>query len=116
MKFLLGEQTVNGLEGFVCRLIDKVKVKGKDKAVKIYEPMCRTADATPELRDSIEEYEKALNCYFRKDWDTAQTQFEALQQKFPQALLYKIYLERIESLRHEILPEDWDGSYQHMSK
>jgi adenylate cyclase len=116
VKFLLGEQTVNGLEGFVCRLIDKVKVKGKDKAVKIYEPMCRTADATPELRDSIEEYEKALNCYFRKDWDTAQTQFEALQQKFPQALLYKIYLERVESLRHEILPEDWDGSYQHMSK
>jgi adenylate cyclase len=97
-------------------LIDKVKVKGKDKAVKIYEPMCRTADATLELRDSIEEYEKALNCYFNKNWDTAQTQFEALQQKFPQALLYKIYLERIESLRHEILPEDWDGSYQHMSK
>jgi adenylate cyclase len=116
VKFLLGEQTVSGLEGFVCRLIDKVKVKGKDKAVKIYEPMCRTADATLELRDSIEEYEKALNCYFNKNWDTAQTQFEALQQKFPQALLYKIYLERIESLRHEILPEDWDGSYQHMSK
>ncbi len=116
VKFLLGEQTVNGLEGFVCRLIDKVKVKGKDKAVKIYEPMCRSAEATPELLESIEQYENALNCYFNKDWDAAQTQFEVLQQKFPQALLYKIYLERIDSLRHEILPEEWDGSYQHMSK
>ncbi|MES3008155.1 MAG: adenylate/guanylate cyclase domain-containing protein [Pseudomonadota bacterium] len=116
LKFLIGEQTVEGLEGFVCRLIDKVKVKGKDTAVKVYEPLCRTEEATPELLHSVEVYERALNSYFNKDWDSAQTQFETLQQQFPQVLLYEIYVERIASLRHENLPEDWDGSYQHTSK
>ena len=38
VKFLVGEQTLTGLEGFFCRLIDKVKVKCKGKAVKIYLP------------------------------------------------------------------------------
>lgn len=107
--------------GGTCLQVDgkgqsKGKEKEKEKAVKIYEPICLAAEETPEFFHSIEVYESALNSYFGKDWELAQSQFEELQMQFPQVLLYKIYLEIIESSRHEILPDDWDGSYQHMSK
>lgn len=32
VKFLIGEETYDHIEGFLCRLIDKVQVKGKGTA------------------------------------------------------------------------------------
>ena len=116
VKLLIGEETFNSLDGFVCRLIDKVKVKGKDKAVKAYEPLCRTAEATPQLLLDVEHYHAALNCYFNKDWEPAQQLFEVLHASDPHALIHEIYLERIAVLRHETLPDDWDGAFQHANK
>ena len=44
---LVGEATFNALSGWVCREIDRVKVKGKDQAIAIYEPLglARALDA-----------------------------------------------------------------------
>jgi len=116
VKLLIGEKTYKSLDGFVCRLIDKVKVKGKDNAVKAYEPLCRIAQATPKLLQDLADYHAALDCYFNKDWDSAQQRFAALHASDPHALIHEIYLERIAALRHETLPDDWDGAFQHTSK
>jgi adenylate cyclase len=116
IKLLIGENTFDELEGFTCRLIDKVKVKGKETAIRAYEPLCRTADASEELLERVAQYHAALDCYFAKSWDVAQQRFQALSEKEPDTLLYKVYLVRVEALRSEILPEDWDGSFTHTSK
>lgn len=116
VKLLIGEETHHTLEGVVCRLIDKVKVKGKDHAVRAYEPLCTTAQATPQLLAEVSRYHEALDSYFAQRWDDAQEQFQALHDSAPQALLYGIYLERIADLRSHDLPADWDGSFQHLSK
>jgi adenylate cyclase len=116
VKLLIGEETHHTLEGIVCRLIDKVKVKGKDHAVRAYEPLCTTAQATPQLLAEVSRYHEALDSYFAQRWDDAQEQFQALHASAPQALLYGIYLERIADLRALDLPADWDGSFQHLSK
>ncbi len=116
VKLLIGEETHHTLEGIVCRLIDKVKVKGKDHAVRTYEPLCATAQASPQLLAEVAQYHAALDCYFAQQWDEAQQRFEALHATVPHAHLYEIYLERIANLRTQSLPADWDGSFQHLSK
>ena len=116
LKFLIGEDTYEGLEGYVCRLIDKVKVKGKDLAINAYEPLCLRSEASVQMLADLAAYEAALQCYFKQDWDSAQQQFAALLASAPDTLLYKIYLERIPLLREQSLPADWDGSYQHLNK
>lgn len=116
LKFLIGEDTYAGLDGYVCRLIDKVKVKGKDLAINAYEPLCLKSDASAELLANLDTYDAALHCYFAQEWDSAQHKFAALLASAPGTLLYKIYLERIALLREQSLPTHWDGSYQHLSK
>lgn len=116
IKLLVGEAAIDGLDGFLCRHIDRVKVKGKIKAVDCYEPMCEIDQANDELKERVEEYHRALEYYFAKDWDAAEGIMNKLQENEPDALLYKVYLERIEILRKEVLPEDWDGSFTHTSK
>lgn len=116
VKLLIGEETHQSLEGIVCRLIDKVKVKGKDHAVRAYEPLCLNAEASAQMLEEVARYHEALDCYFAKQWDAAKARFEALHADAPHVHLYEIYLGRIDDLRGQELPENWDGSFQHLSK
>lgn len=116
IKLLVGEAAIKGLDGFLFRLIDRVKVKGKVKAVDCYEPICAMDRVDSALNRRVAEYHRALDCYFAQDWDQAESILHSLQQNEPEALLYKVYLERIGTLREQVLPEDWDGSFTHTSK
>ncbi|MFM1896883.1 MAG: hypothetical protein RLZZ385_1957 [Pseudomonadota bacterium] len=116
VKVLIGQETAHGLEGFVLRLVDRVKVKGKDTAVDCYEPLCRQADADAALLETVQRYHQALDHYHRQAWDPAEQQFRQLLDQAPGTLLYQIYLDRIAELRGQELPADWDGSYTHTSK
>lgn len=116
VKVLIGENTAQGLEGFLLRLIDRVKVKGKDKAVDCFEPICEIDDASDELKARVAEYHEALDCYHNKDWDGAEQRLNELLKNEPDTLLYQLYLERIEQLRGSVLPQDWDGAFTHTSK
>ena len=116
VRLLIGQETARGLEGFLLRLVDRVKVKGKDTAVDCFEPLCAMNDATESLQARVAEYHRALDLYHRQSWDKAQALFEKLRANEPETLLYQIYLERIENLRDQDLPADWDGAYTHTSK
>lgn len=116
IRLLVGEAAIKGLDGFLFRLIDRVKVKGKIKAVDCYEPICTIDKANTELTERVSVYHKALDRYFAQDWSAAESIFKSLQENEPDTLLYTVYLERIETLKEEVLPEDWDGSYTHTSK
>ena len=116
VKLLVGEETAKELDGFLLRLIDKVKVKGKHEAVECYEPVSFEATAGEQLKARVATYHKALDAYYEQQWDDAQVQFETLLVGEPKCKLYQVYLERIETLRTADLPADWDGAYSHTSK
>ena len=116
IKLLIGGETAKELDGFLLRLIDKVKVKGKHEAVECYEPLCVEATAGEQLKARVAAYHKALDAYHEQQWDDAQSQFETLLEGEPECKLYTVYLERIETLRTADLPADWDGAYTHTSK
>ncbi|MDA1370155.1 MAG: adenylate/guanylate cyclase domain-containing protein [Proteobacteria bacterium] len=116
IRLLIGEETARKLSGFLLRLIDKVKVKGKHEAIECYQPICLEVDADDELKARVAEYHEALDCYYSQDWDAAEERLNDLLQKEPATLLYQVYLERIETLREVELPQDWDGAFTHTSK
>lgn len=116
VKILIGEETHDGLNGFLCRQIDKVQVKGKEEPIRIYQPLCRDAEASPELRALVDDWHRAFALYQQQQWDAAEALLHELQQRDPGTFLYSLYLERIAGLRQEVLPADWDGSFRHTSK
>jgi adenylate cyclase len=116
VKLLIGAETYAGLTGILCRVVDKVLVKGKQEPVRIYQPLCAENAASEELRALVDEYNRAYDFYLDQQWDAAEALFVRLQQEDPDTLLYQIYLQRIADLRTQNLPANWDGTFQHMSK
>jgi len=116
IRLLIGQETARQLDGYLIRLIDKVKVKGKHEAVECYEPLCKESSAGEQLKARVKAYHEALNCYFAQHWDEAEQKFNALLENEPDSLLYQVYIERIETLREADLPADWDGAFTHTSK
>jgi adenylate cyclase len=116
IRLLVGQETAAELDGFLLRHIDKVKVKGKHEAVDCFEPICYLSSAGEQLKARVARYHEAQQFYYRQQWDEAQAMLEELAADEPEALLYKVYLERIETLRETPLPEDWDGAFTHTSK
>ena len=116
IRLLIGEETAKQLDGYLIRLIDKVKVKGKHEAIECYEPLCLEESAGEQRKARVKAYHDALNSYFAQDWDEAEAKLNALLENEPDCLLYQVYLERIETLRDADLPADWDGAFTHTSK
>ena len=115
VKFIVSEFTRAKLgEVFVCRELDRVKVKGKAIPVTIFEVMGRATDAgAEELRRKAEIFSSALQKYYASDFQAAQAEFETLKEHDATA---EIYVERCALWREEPPPEGWDGSWTMKTK
>lgn len=111
IRFLVGEATAAALPDHLLRQIDLLQVKGARVPLKVYEPLCRRAEATPDLHQRIARWHRALDCYARQRWDDAENELGELLSFEPECRLYEIFLERIAVLRANPPPADWDGSY-----
>jgi adenylate cyclase len=112
---LVGEVTREACSDIVFRLVDKVKVKGKDKAVAIYEPLGIAGQVPEPVLEEAREFEAMLNDYLARAWDAAEDRLRAL--KFRNARkLYDVYAERIAHFRETPPPAEWDGVYTYTTK
>lgn len=116
VKLLVGEGTYDVAPQFLYRLVDKIIVKGKREPVCVYEPVCRVEEASDSRKQRIEQYNQALAHYYSREWDAAEKILRQLHKADPERKLYKMYLERIDELRYEVLPDDWMGVFEHRSK
>jgi len=57
-----------------------------------------------------------LDAYYRQQWNAAEKIWQALFAAEPTSQLYRLYLERVASLRRAPPPASWDGTYVHTSK
>jgi len=100
---LVGEATRKLAGGeFVFREIDLIKVKGKDEAVRIYQPL----GSAPRDQGL---WEAALQAYRAQDWDQAEADLAGLLRGEPACELYALYARRAAEKRREPPPEGWDG-------
>ena len=113
---IIGEGTKNLLSGFVLREVDRVRVKGKDEPVAIYEPLGLDGElGQPTLNDNVI-WDQALNLYRAQDWDMAEQQLLTLKKTGGNAERVGVFLERIAAFRKHPPGPAWDGVYTFESK
>lgn len=113
---ICGEATRHAVPEYEYRELDRVRVKGKDKPVAIYEPLGLLENVTKSVRQDLKRFNLGLKHYRAQHWDEAEREIFALSQKEPDRKIYTIYLDRIMHFRNEPPPENWDGSFTHTTK
>ncbi|CAM4389442.1 MAG: hypothetical protein LEGION0398_MBIBDBAK_01149 [Legionellaceae bacterium] len=109
---IVGENTYNDCRyDFVFKPLDKVKVKGKDIAVNVFEPISIREACTQEIKKELSRYEEGLHFYYAQEWDKAEQIMMELRYQYPQCYVYTLYLMRINELRNNPPKEAWNGVY-----
>ena len=116
VDIITSEFTKHEVPEYEYRELDRVRVKGKEKPVTIYEPLGLLENISKEERKLLRQFHIGIKQYRAQNWDAAEREIFALSQLEPQRKIYKIYLDRIMFYRKNPPAADWDGSFTHTSK
>ena len=116
VDIITSEFTKHAVPEYEYRELDKVRVKGKDRPVSIYEPLGLLENISKDERKLLKQFHIGIKQFRAQNWDAAEREIFALSQLEPDRKIYKIYLDRIMFYREQPPAEDWDGSFTHTSK
>jgi adenylate cyclase len=111
---LVSETTSRAAPEILYRELDRVRVKGKDVAVSIYEPLGLPQQVTSQQLQRSATLQQALAAYRAQRWDEAEAQLASLPSE--DAMLVKLYAGRIALLRLNPPGSEWDGVTTFTSK
>ena len=109
LGILVGEATRQQVKGVVFREVDRVKVKGKDEAVTVYEPLGLEGEVARATLDELKVWNQALRAYRAQQWDQVEVHLLNLQRMSPGCRLYPVYASKVAELRRHPPPANWDG-------
>ena len=116
VKMIVGEITRAEVPEVVYRELDRVKVKGKEAPVAIFEPIGLSGEIDKPVQDELKLWAQVLKLYRARDWDMAELQLINLAKMNPGSGLYALFLERIAHLRENPPEHGWDGSWKFETK
>jgi adenylate cyclase len=95
---------------FTAREVDRVRVKGKLKPVKIYELIC---EGKPDeiLQSRLNTYNQGLSLYQNKNFKEALQKFEESKVSYQNDPVVELYIKRCQEYLQVPPPEGWDGVY-----
>ena len=109
VEVLVSQQTRDRCgDAVVFMEVDRVRVKGKDEPVQIYEAL-DPAEVDEERTRYVEACEAGIEAYRARRWGEAHQRFSDANHLLPDAVLPTLYLDRVERLEADPPPEDWDG-------
>jgi len=116
-NMIVGEATREAVPDVIFRELDRVRVKGKDEAVAIYEPIGLQGMVAKPRLEEIRLYAQFLRLYRGQDWDQAELQLLNLQKLLPDNKLYnETFVGRIAFLRLNPPGNGWDGAFTFTTK
>ncbi|MCG6170058.1 HAMP domain-containing protein [Leptospira sp. FAT1] len=102
---------------FFTRLLDVVRVKGKNEPVRLYELIGKPDNVSERLEASVLEFTKGFEAYLNREWSLAQELLESSQitrgSKDKAAVLL---IDRCEEYKHNPPEKAWDGVYTRTHK
>jgi adenylate cyclase len=113
---IVAEGTKEAVPEVVFQELDRVRVKGKEVPVAIYEPLGLVGQVDPATVAQSETFDQALKAYRARNWDQAEMQLAELSALAPEAKLCKLFLERIAFFRDNPPGADWDGAFTFETK
>jgi adenylate cyclase len=100
---------------FKFRTLDKVRVKGKENAVTIFEVLHPTHHLANDDK-ALENYEVAFKMYQTQDFEGAIKILSALHTQYPEDKSFERVLHICQDFKEVPPPPGWDGTYTHKSK
>lgn len=104
-----GEATRAAAPEFAWRELDRVRVKGKNEPVAIFEPLGLERALDGAARTELAHWHGALALLRARQWDEAEAVLAGLRRQAPDCALYRLYLERMGQWRAQPPGPDWDG-------
>ena len=106
---LIGEQTRDLVKAaIVTREIDMIRVVGKNKPVRVFEPIGEREETAAGEIEKAALFEGGLEAYRNRDWDGAIDAFRMLGEDVPAG----IYVRRCMAFKKSPPPPDWDGVFE----
>lgn len=120
VSMLISEQVLERLSDpsqYEIRFLDRAIVKGKSEPISVYEVM----DGEPEELKAMKfqtqaDFEQGLEHYRDREFAEAKRYFEQVLAVNLSDKAAKLYLERVNQLMEEGVPEDWDGVWRFAQK
>jgi adenylate cyclase len=106
---LVGEATRRLVPEVMFKEIDKIKVKGKDEALTIYEPVGGNIEVDKRTSDEIKLWHQTLGLYRSRQWDQMDVNLLNLHRMNPHCALYELYSKEAADKRRNPPPPEWDG-------
>ncbi len=118
VNIMIAENTYRKVAGeFEIRILDLIRVKGKNEPVRVYELVGFKNSIPESLRESIGLYEEGFNEYLKQNWDTAIRNFEkSIQLKSGTDKAAKMLIERCKSYKVSPPGKNWDGVFTRTTK
>ena len=112
MQIILGEGSIKGLseEKYIIYELDSIAVKGKSEPVTIFTVFDKTEIDTDKA--FFEDHQNFLVNYRSQNWNKAKEHIDKYRFSKPEFnLYYTLFLERIDELSKQTLPENWSGVF-----
>ncbi len=116
---MIGPETYEDIKdkGFVTRMLDDIRVKGKETGVRVYELIAEDeSEVSAEKKQVIELYLKGLELYRDMQFTDAKQKFEAALEIDPDDGPSKTYLGRCEQYVIDPPEPDWDRIFTFTEK
>lgn len=110
VEIVVSESTRKLAGDFAWQELDKVRVKGKDQAVAIFWPLAPADRIDKDSTAELKTWGMALKTYRAQDWDQCDVQLLNLQRANGKKFLYRLYAERVASMRLLPFDPEWDGA------
>ncbi|GAB2495881.1 AAA family ATPase [Algoriphagus taiwanensis] len=111
--FLISEQTFKALSNpdeFSWRMVDRVAVKGKAKAVNLYEILDAEEEDRKKAKElSLEPLRSGMEAYFKRNFHEALSYFEKGNEIDPEDRVFPIFISRCLNYLEHPPGKDWQG-------
>ena len=98
------------------RELDLLRVKGKEKPIRVYELLARKGELSPQQVEVRDVFTRGLNRYRNRDFSGALSEFQAALQLDGEDGPALTYVERCRTFLEQAPTEDWDGVFTMRTK
>jgi adenylate cyclase len=111
VPIVCGSRTREAVTGFIWRELDKVRVRGKTVAERIYEPLAYEGTLPVDQMARLSQWHGALEYFRGRQWSRARVLFERLADEPDYSRLVALYTGYLRDLELRPPGDDWDAAF-----
>ena len=116
-SIMISQNTYDHVQNEIfCRMADYIKVKGKDKPIRIYEAIAEVGSVDEETVKIGHLTQRAFEQYLERKFSQAIDTYESILEVKPEDFLSKMFVDRCRNYQQNEPPEDWDGCHVYRGK